>query len=48
MLPLLTALSLALQSQVADTSPFRPLPLPLPLPAPNRVRGASGAPGPDY
>jgi len=46
MLPLLTALSLALQSQVADTSPFRPLPLP--LPAPNRVRGASGAPGPDY
>ena len=48
MLPLLTALSLALQSQVADSSPFRPLPLPLPLPAPNRVRGASGAPGPDY
>src|SRR3989441_12147441 len=44
MLALLTALSLALQSQVADTSPFRPLP----LAAPNRVRSASGAPGPDY
>ncbi len=44
MLALLTALSLALQSQVADTSPFRPLP----LPTGNRVRGASGAPGPDY
>src|SRR6266516_7224715 len=35
---------LALQAQVADTSPFRALP----LPAANRVRSASGAPGPDY
>ncbi|HEU5260931.1 MAG TPA: M1 family metallopeptidase [Gemmatimonadales bacterium] len=35
---------LALQQSVADTSPFRVLP----LPAPNRVRSASGAPGPDY
>src|SRR2546430_6685985 len=43
MLPFLIATSLALQS-VADTSPFRALP----LPAPGRVRGASGAPGPDY
>ena len=42
-LTLITA-ALALQSQIADTSPFRALP----LPAPNRVRGASGAPGPDY
>src|SRR5206468_2313851 len=40
----LTVTSLALQASVADTSPFRALP----LPAPNRVRGASGAPGPDY
>src|SRR5256885_12590460 len=38
------AAALAIQSQVADTSPFRALP----LPAPGRVRGASGAPGPDY
>jgi Peptidase family M1 domain len=36
--------ALALQAQVADTSPFRALALP---PA-NRVRSASGAPGPDY
>src|SRR2546428_6432298 len=43
MLALLTVTSLALQS-VADTSPFRALA----LPAPNRVRSASGAPGPDY
>src|SRR6266850_323972 len=41
---LLAAVLLALQGSVADTSPFRALP----LPAPNRVRGASGAPGPDY
>src|SRR2546430_3306616 len=38
------AAALAIQSQVADTSPFRALP----LPAPGRVRAASGAPGPDY
>src|SRR2546422_4460347 len=38
------AAALAIQSQAADTSPFRALP----LPAPGRVRGASGAPGPDY
>src|SRR5205809_1062298 len=44
MLLFLTVTSLALQAPVADTSPFRALP----LPAPNRVRGASGAPGPDY
>src|SRR3989475_8930284 len=44
MLLFLTVTSLALQASVADTSPFRALP----LPAPNRVRGASGAPGPDY
>src|SRR5213083_2155550 len=44
MLLFLTVTSLALQTSVADTSPFRALP----LPAPNRVRGASGAPGPDY
>ena len=44
MLPLLTALSLAFQSQVADTSPFRPLA----LPAPSPVRSASGGPGPEY
>ena len=43
MLILLTVTSLALQS-VADTSPFRALT----LPTPNRVRSASGAPGPDY
>lgn len=44
MLPL-AALLLALQGPVvSDTSPFRALP----LPAPNRVRGPSGAPGPDY
>src|SRR5256884_648301 len=40
----LVAAALAFQSQVADTSPFRALP----LPAANRVRSASGAPGPDY
>src|SRR2546423_14478595 len=44
MLLFLTVTSLALQASVADTSPFRALP----LPAPNRVRGASGARGPDY
>lgn len=44
MLVLLTAVSLALQSPVADTSPFRALP----LPTANRVRSSSGAPGPDY
>src|SRR2546425_5190971 len=44
MLLFLTVTALALQGSVADTSPFRALP----LPAPNRVRGASGAPGPDY
>ena len=36
--------TVALQTQVADTSPFRALP----LPAASRVRSASGAPGPDY
>src|SRR2546422_4257065 len=42
---LLAAVLLALQGPVvSDTSLFRALP----LPAPNRVRGASGAPGPDY
>src|SRR5438477_11286217 len=40
----LTVTSLALQAPVADPSPFRALP----LPAANRVRNASGAPGPDY
>src|SRR6266851_8773192 len=44
MLALLTIASLALQSQVADSSPFRALP----LPAANRVRSSGGAPGPDY
>jgi peptidase M1-like protein len=44
MLSLLTVSLLALQSQVADTSPFRALA----LPTPTRVRAASGAPGPDY
>jgi len=44
MLLFLAVSTLALQSQVGDTSPFRPLP----LPPPSRVRGASGAPGPDY
>src|SRR5207249_7587463 len=44
MLLILTVASLALQASVADTSPFRALP----LPAANRVRSASGAPGPDY
>ena len=44
MLPF-AAVLLALQGPVvSDTSPFRALP----LPAPNRVRGPSGAPGPDY
>src|SRR5437016_5100923 len=38
------AAALAIQGSVADSSPFRALP----LPAPGRVRGASGAPGPDY
>src|SRR3989442_7462509 len=41
---LLTVTALTLQSQVADTSPFRALA----LPTPGRVRSASGAPGPDY
>jgi peptidase M1-like protein len=40
---LFAATTLAMQG-VADTSPFRPLA----LPPPNRVRSASGAPGPDY
>jgi hypothetical protein len=40
---LLPTAPLAAQS-VADTSPFRALA----LPPPDRVRGASGAPGPDY
>src|SRR6267143_391379 len=44
MLLFLTAVSLVLQASVADTSPFRALA----LPPPSRVRGASGAPGPDY
>ena len=44
MFALLTAASLALQSPVSDTSPFRALP----LPAASRVRSSSGAPGPDY
>ncbi len=44
MLAFLTVASLALQSQVADTSPFRALP----LPAASRVRSSSGAAGPDY
>src|SRR2546421_936038 len=44
MLPF-AAVLLALQGPVvSDTSPSRALP----LPAPNRVRGPSGAPGPDY
>jgi hypothetical protein len=41
---LLAMTSLTLQSQVADTSPFRALP----LPTPTDVRSASGAPGPRY
>src|ERR1041385_7885746 len=45
MLPWIAAGVLALQAPViADTSPFRALG----LPAPNRVRSASGGPGPDY
>src|SRR5213080_2825337 len=47
MLALMAAALLALQTgaqDVADTSPFRALV----LPSPNRVRSASGAPGPDY
>jgi hypothetical protein len=44
MLAFLTVASLALQSQVSDTSPFRALT----LPTPTRVRSSSGAPGPDY
>lgn len=44
MLLLVTVTSLALQASVADSSPFRALS----LPPPNRVRSASGAPGPDY
>src|SRR2546422_2307734 len=44
MLHFVTAVTLALQTSVADSSPFRALP----LPAANRVRSASGAPGPDY
>lgn len=38
------ALLIALQTPVADSSPFRPLPIPPPTP----VRSASGAPGPRY
>ena len=38
------AAALAIQAQVSDTSPFRALD----LPTANRVRSASGAPGPDY
>jgi len=44
MLHFVTVVTLALQTSVADSSPFRVLP----LPAANRVRSASGAPGPDY
>lgn len=44
MLVLVAVGVLALQQSVADTSPFRALP----LSAPNRMRSASGAPGPDY
>src|SRR5213082_3173656 len=44
MLLLIAGIVLATQTLVSDTSPFRALP----LPAPNRVRGPSGAPGPDY
>lgn len=44
MLALVTVATLALQSQVADTSPFRAIP----LPTANRVRSSSGAPGPEY
>ena len=44
MLTLLTVASIALQSPVADSSPFRALG----LPAASRVRSSSGAPGPDY
>src|SRR5690242_4184925 len=36
--------TVAVQTRVADTSPF----LALPLPAAGRVRSASGAPGPEY
>jgi hypothetical protein len=44
MLVLFAVTSLALQTQVADTSPFRALP----LPTPTDVRSSSGAPGPRY
>ena len=44
MLHFVTVVTLALQTSVADSSPFHALP----LPAANRVRSASGAPGPDY
>jgi hypothetical protein len=44
MLALVTVAAMVLQSQVADTSPFRALP----VPAANRVRSSSGAPGPEY
>ncbi len=45
MVHLIAAVALALQGgSVADTSPFRALA----LRGPNRVRSASGAPGPDY
>ena len=44
MLPFLAVATLALQSPVSDTSPFRALA----LPAASRVRSSSGAPGPDY
>jgi hypothetical protein len=44
MFVLFAVASLTLQSQVADTSPFRALP----LPTPTDVRSSSGAPGPRY
>jgi hypothetical protein len=44
MFVLLAVASLALQSPVADTSPFRALP----LPTPTDVRSSAGAPGPRY
>jgi len=44
MLHFVTVVTLALQTSVADSSPFRALP----LPAANRVRSASGPPGLDY
>src|SRR5256885_7467263 len=44
MLVFMTVTALALQASVADPAPFRARA----LPAANRVRSASGAPGPDY